>query len=90
MLKRAAAAIREARSNDTVVLAKVALSAAIRNEVDLLELLPDPRGPSRRRANRSARQPPSKFTHYHDQGRLKILRVAFRMICPATGRGKTP
>jgi hypothetical protein len=42
MLKRAAAAIREARSNDTIVLAKAALSAAIRTEVDLLELLPDP------------------------------------------------
>ena len=42
MLKRAAAAIREARSNDTIILAKAALSAAISNEVDLLELLPDP------------------------------------------------
>jgi hypothetical protein len=42
MLKRAAAAIREARSNDTIVLAKAAPSAAIRSEVDLLELLPDP------------------------------------------------
>jgi hypothetical protein len=39
MLRRAAAAIRESRSNDCVVLAKAALQAAIRNESDLGELL---------------------------------------------------
>jgi hypothetical protein len=33
----AEAAIREAKSNDTIVLAKAALTAAIRTEVDLLE-----------------------------------------------------
>jgi hypothetical protein len=41
MLKRAATAIREARSNDTIMPAKAALSAAIRSEIDFLELLPD-------------------------------------------------
>jgi hypothetical protein len=55
MLKRAAAAIREARSNDTIVLAKAALSAAIRSEVDLFELLPPELRRSPRRAVRSAR-----------------------------------
>jgi hypothetical protein len=40
MLKRAAEAIRHARSNDTVVLAKAALMAAIRNEIDLLGIAP--------------------------------------------------
>jgi hypothetical protein len=40
-LKRAAEAIREARSGDCIVLARKALEAAIRNENDLLALLPD-------------------------------------------------
>jgi len=39
-LRRAAAAIRETRSNDCITQAKAALEAAIRNEVDLLALLP--------------------------------------------------
>jgi hypothetical protein len=42
VLQRAAAAIREARSNDCIILAKAALMAAIRDERDILELLPDP------------------------------------------------
>ena len=40
-LKRAAEAIREARSGNCIVLARKALEAAIRNENDLLALLPD-------------------------------------------------
>jgi hypothetical protein len=63
MLKRAAAAIREARSNDTIVLAKVALSAAIRTRSICLNCCRTRRRPSRRRAHRSARQLHSKFTH---------------------------
>jgi hypothetical protein len=43
MLRRAAHAVHDARSADSIILAKAALAAAIRNEVDLLELLPDPR-----------------------------------------------
>lgn len=39
-LQRAAAAIRDARSTDTLILARRALEAAIRNEMDLLALLP--------------------------------------------------
>jgi hypothetical protein len=40
MLRPAANAIREVRSNDCIVLAKAALEAAIRSETDLLALLP--------------------------------------------------
>ena len=39
---RGATAIREARSNDCIVLARRCLEAALRTELDLLELLPDP------------------------------------------------
>jgi hypothetical protein len=39
-LRRAADAIREARSNDVLVLARKALEAAVRSEDDLLALLP--------------------------------------------------
>jgi hypothetical protein len=39
-LKRAAAAIREVRSNDCITQARAALEAAIRSEPDLLALLP--------------------------------------------------
>jgi restriction endonuclease Mrr len=42
VIRRAAHAMREARSNDLYVLARVALLAAIRDEIDLLELLPAP------------------------------------------------
>lgn len=41
-LRRAATAIREARSADTYILARRALEAAIRNESDLLTLLEPP------------------------------------------------
>jgi hypothetical protein len=41
-LQRAAAAIRETRSNDCITQAKAALEAAIRNEDDLLALLGPP------------------------------------------------
>jgi len=34
-------AMRESASSDLYILARVALEAAIRNEIDLLELLPD-------------------------------------------------
>jgi intergrase/recombinase len=40
MVQRAAVAIRKAFSNDTLLLARVALEAAIRFESDLLDLLP--------------------------------------------------
>jgi hypothetical protein len=40
-IRRAALAMREHWSNDTMQLARVALQAAIRNELDVLELLPD-------------------------------------------------
>jgi len=40
MIKRAATAMREHWSNDTLRLAVIALNAALRNENDLLELLP--------------------------------------------------
>jgi hypothetical protein len=39
-LQRAATAIRETRSNDCMVLARKALEGAIRDEDDLLALLP--------------------------------------------------
>ena len=39
-LRRAAAALRESRSADLFVMARVALEAAIRNEADLLALMP--------------------------------------------------
>jgi hypothetical protein len=39
MLRRAAMALRECRSNDIFVLARSALENAIRNEADLVELL---------------------------------------------------
>lgn len=42
-LRRAATAIREARSIDTFILARRALEAAVRNETDLLALLEPPR-----------------------------------------------
>jgi hypothetical protein len=41
-IKRAGDAMRQAWSNDVYKLATIALQAAIRSEVDLLELLPDP------------------------------------------------
>jgi hypothetical protein len=41
-IKRAAVALRECYSNDTFVMARRALEAAIRCEADLLALLPDP------------------------------------------------
>jgi hypothetical protein len=34
--------MRESRSNDLFTLARIALEAAIRDEIDLLELLPAP------------------------------------------------
>jgi hypothetical protein len=40
-LRRAAIAIKESRTNDCIVLAKAALQAAIRDETDLLMLLPE-------------------------------------------------
>jgi hypothetical protein len=50
-LRRAAEAIRQAQSGDCIVLAKAALQAAIRNEADLLALLPDlPAGLTPRRS----------------------------------------
>jgi hypothetical protein len=41
-IRRAALSMRESRSTDFFILAKVALEAAIRHEIDLLELLPAP------------------------------------------------
>jgi hypothetical protein len=41
-LRRAATAIREARSGDCIVLARRALESAVRDENDLRALLPDP------------------------------------------------
>ena len=41
-VKRAALAMSDSRSSDFFVLARVALEAAIRDEIDLLELLPEP------------------------------------------------
>jgi hypothetical protein len=55
-LQRAATAIRDARSNDTVVIAKRCLEAAIRNETDLVALLdpehfwPRPSGDPRKKS----------------------------------------
>jgi hypothetical protein len=40
-IRRAALAMRESWSNDTMALARIALAAAFRNELDILELLPD-------------------------------------------------
>jgi len=40
-IKRAALAVREARSDDYYVLARLALQAAVRTRSDLLELLND-------------------------------------------------
>jgi hypothetical protein len=37
--------MRESRSSDLYALARVALEAAIRDEIDLLELLPMPKSP---------------------------------------------
>lgn len=45
MIKRAGDAMRQSWSNDCYRLAAIALSAAIRNEIDLLELLPSPPPP---------------------------------------------
>jgi hypothetical protein len=41
-IRRAADAMRESRSNDLYILAKIALHAAIRNRDDLLDLDPAP------------------------------------------------
>ena len=40
-IRRAASAMRESRSNDLLILARVALQAAIRSEDDLFALLKD-------------------------------------------------
>jgi hypothetical protein len=48
-LRRAAIAIREARTNDVIMMAKAALQAAIRDETDLLMLLPEKPMPPRSR-----------------------------------------
>jgi hypothetical protein len=45
MIKRAGDAMRQAWCNDVYKLARIALSAAIRTEIDLFELLPDPPTP---------------------------------------------
>jgi len=47
MIKRAGDAMRQAWSNDVYKLATIALQAAIRDERDILELLPDPPAPKR-------------------------------------------
>jgi hypothetical protein len=58
-IKRAAVAIRENYSTDFYVLARRALEGAIRNEADLLALLPEPpaTAPLRRSIERTAPQP---------------------------------
>jgi hypothetical protein len=53
-LQRAANAIRETRSNDCITLAKAALQAAVRNESDLLALLPAASATPQRSADRAA------------------------------------
>jgi hypothetical protein len=53
MIRRAAIAIGENWSNDTYRLAAVALRAAIRNEADLLALLPAASGAPPRAADRA-------------------------------------
>jgi hypothetical protein len=40
MIRRAAQAIRDCRSNDCIILARVALESALRHQGDLAELLP--------------------------------------------------
>jgi hypothetical protein len=54
-LRWAALEIREAQSNDTILLAKPCLTAALRDERDLLELLPSP--PIARPARRPVIEP---------------------------------
>jgi hypothetical protein len=46
MIRRAAMAMRDARSRDFYVLAHVALEGAIRNEGDVLALLEEPKQPT--------------------------------------------
>jgi hypothetical protein len=59
-IKRAAVAIRESYSTDTYVMARRALEAAIRSEVDLMELLtvlpakPAPQRPSVKNTSQAA------------------------------------
>jgi len=50
MIKRAGAAMRQSWSNDVYSLATIALQAAIRDERDILELLPDPPKPAPRQS----------------------------------------
>jgi hypothetical protein len=67
MLRRGATAIREAHSNDCIVLARKCSEAAIRNELDLLELLPDPPPkPAPQRTVAMSAFPPEADIHHGD------------------------
>jgi hypothetical protein len=54
MVRRVALAMRERWSNDTMQLARVALEAAFRNEIDVLECLPDAQPKPAPRSNGAA------------------------------------
>jgi hypothetical protein len=87
-LKRAAVAIREARSGDCIVLARKGLEAAIRNENDLLALLPDDL-PATSTPQRATEKNGAQPTHAAAQAQPRARYSRMREMTSSAGSGET-